>query len=163
MVRSMCCRLQLDLRELLKRGNGLFGSAEQTGSVGVVTVNCARLGYLHAGDEPALLAALDRLSEGQARLAAMAEAAPAAAPDAALPRVLNRLADGQSRLVELAEARVVTPDDPEVRMRLRSIDELLGRLVEESASGRDGLISELREDMAALTRAIRNLERGDGA
>jgi anaerobic ribonucleoside-triphosphate reductase len=45
MVRSMCCRLQLDLRELLKRGNGLFGSAEQTGSVGVVTINCARLGY----------------------------------------------------------------------------------------------------------------------
>lgn len=63
MVRSMCCRLQLDLRELLKRGNGLFGSAEQTGSVGVVTVNCARLGYMHAGDEPALLAALDRLLE----------------------------------------------------------------------------------------------------
>ncbi|MBK9348045.1 MAG: ribonucleoside triphosphate reductase [Burkholderiales bacterium] len=63
MVRSMCCRLQLDLRELLKRGNGLFGSAEQTGSLGVVTVNCARLGYVHRGDEPALLAALDRLLE----------------------------------------------------------------------------------------------------
>ena len=63
MVRSMCCRLQLDLRELLKRGNGLFGSAEQTGSVGVVTVNCARLGHLHAGDEPALLARLDALLE----------------------------------------------------------------------------------------------------
>ena len=63
MVRSMCCRLQLDLRELLKRGNGLFGSAEQTGSLGVVTVNCARLGYLHAGDEAALFAALDRLLE----------------------------------------------------------------------------------------------------
>jgi anaerobic ribonucleoside-triphosphate reductase len=47
MVRSMCCRLQLDLRELLKRGNGLFGSAEQTGSIGVVTINCARLGYLY--------------------------------------------------------------------------------------------------------------------
>lgn len=61
MVRSMCCRLQLDLRELLKRGNGLFGSAEQTGSIGVVTINCARLGYLHKGDEPALLAALDTL------------------------------------------------------------------------------------------------------
>ena len=60
-VRSMCCRLQLDLRELLKRGNGLFGSGEQTGSVGVVTINCARLGHLHAGDEPGLLAALDRL------------------------------------------------------------------------------------------------------
>jgi len=63
MVRSMCCRLQLDLRELLKRGNGLFGSAEQTGSLGVVTINCARLGYLYAGDETALLAALDRLLE----------------------------------------------------------------------------------------------------
>jgi len=63
MVRSMCCRLQLDLRELLKRGNGLFGSAEQTGSVGVVTVNCARLGYLHAGDEAALLGRLDTLLE----------------------------------------------------------------------------------------------------
>ncbi|NLR73661.1 ribonucleoside triphosphate reductase [Leeia sp. IMCC25680] len=61
MVRSMCCRLQLDLRELLKRGNGLFGSAEQTGSVGVVTVNCARLGYLFAGDEAGLLARLDQL------------------------------------------------------------------------------------------------------
>ena len=61
MVRSMCCRLQLDLRELLKRGNGLFGSAEQTGSIGVVTVNCARLGYLHQGDEPAMMAALERL------------------------------------------------------------------------------------------------------
>jgi ribonucleoside-triphosphate reductase len=63
MIRSMCCRLQLDLRELLKRGNGLFGSAEQTGSLGVVTVNCARLGYLHQGDEAGLLAALDRLLE----------------------------------------------------------------------------------------------------
>lgn len=61
MVRSMCCRLQLDLRELLKRGNGLFGSAEQTGSVGVVTVNCARLGYLHKGDEAGLFRRLDEL------------------------------------------------------------------------------------------------------
>jgi ribonucleoside-triphosphate reductase len=63
MVRSMCCRLQLDLTELLKRGNGLFGSAEQTGSVGVVTLNCARLGYLHHGDEVALFARLDELLE----------------------------------------------------------------------------------------------------
>ena len=63
MIRSMCCRLQLDLRELLKRGNGLFGSAEQTGCVGVVTVNTARLGYLHADDEAGLVAALDRLLE----------------------------------------------------------------------------------------------------
>ncbi|WP_255722548.1 ribonucleoside triphosphate reductase [Ectothiorhodospira lacustris] len=63
MVRSMCCRLQLDLRELLKRGNGLFGSAEQTGSLGVVTINCARLGFTHRGDEAGLLARLDRLLE----------------------------------------------------------------------------------------------------
>ncbi|SFY16286.1 ribonucleoside-triphosphate reductase class III catalytic subunit [Paracoccus pantotrophus] len=61
MVRSMCCRLQLDLTELLKRGNGLFGSAEQTGSLGVVTVNCARLGHLHKGDEAGLLRRLDEL------------------------------------------------------------------------------------------------------
>ncbi|HHU45048.1 MAG TPA: ribonucleoside triphosphate reductase [Actinomycetales bacterium] len=62
-IRSMCCRLQLDLRELLARGNGLFGSAELTGSIGVVTVNCARLGFLHADDMPGLLAELDELLE----------------------------------------------------------------------------------------------------
>ena len=61
MIRSMCCRLQLDLRELLKRGNGLFGSAEQTGSLGVVTINCARLGYLFAGNEIGLYERLDEL------------------------------------------------------------------------------------------------------
>lgn len=61
MIRSMCCRLQLDLRELLKRGNGLFGSAEQTGSLGVVTVNCARLGYLYKGNEEELYKRLDHL------------------------------------------------------------------------------------------------------
>lgn len=60
-IRSMCCRLQLDLRELLKRGNGLFGSAEQTGSIGVVTLNCARLGYAHAGDREGLFRRLDEL------------------------------------------------------------------------------------------------------
>ncbi|PRY73099.1 ribonucleoside triphosphate reductase [Halomonas ventosae] len=61
MVRSMCCRLQLDLTELLKRGNGLFGSAEQTGSLGVVTINCARLGYRFASDRAGLFAELDHL------------------------------------------------------------------------------------------------------
>ncbi len=61
MIRSMCCRLQLDLRELLKRGNGLFGSAEQTGSLGVVTINCARLGYVYKNDERELFNRLDRL------------------------------------------------------------------------------------------------------
>ncbi len=60
-VRSMCCRLQLDLRELLKRGNGLFGSAELTGSIGVVTINMARLGYRFKGDMGGLMEELDQL------------------------------------------------------------------------------------------------------
>lgn len=62
-VRSMCCRLQLDLRELLKRGNGLFGSAEMTGSIGVVTLNMARLGYRFKGDHTALVKEIDRLMD----------------------------------------------------------------------------------------------------
>lgn len=62
-IRSMCCRLQLDLRELLARGNGLFGSAEQTGSIGVVTFNCARLGYMFKGNEHALYTRVDELLE----------------------------------------------------------------------------------------------------
>lgn len=61
MIRSMCCRLQLRLDELLKRGNGLFGSAEMTGSLGVVTLNSARLGYLFSGDETGLYQRLDEL------------------------------------------------------------------------------------------------------
>jgi len=62
-VRSMCCRLQLDLRELLKRGGGLFGSAEMTGSIGVVTINMARLGFLYKGDKEGLFLRLDTLME----------------------------------------------------------------------------------------------------
>ncbi|MBR1648034.1 MAG: ribonucleoside triphosphate reductase [Alphaproteobacteria bacterium] len=60
-IRSMCCRLQLDLRELLAKGNGLFGSAEQTGSIGVVTFNCARLGYVYKDNETGLFARVDEL------------------------------------------------------------------------------------------------------
>lgn len=60
-VRSMCCRLRLDVRELLKRGGGLFGSAEKTGSIGVVTINLARLGYKHKGDREGLLRELKYL------------------------------------------------------------------------------------------------------
>lgn len=62
-VRSMCCRLQLDLRELLKRGGGLFGSAEMTGSIGVVTINLARLGYLYKNDENGLFKRLEELCD----------------------------------------------------------------------------------------------------
>jgi ribonucleoside-triphosphate reductase len=60
-VRSMCCRLQLDLRELLKRGGGLFGSAEMTGSIGVVTINMARLGFLYKQDKESLFNRVDEL------------------------------------------------------------------------------------------------------
>lgn len=49
-LRSMCCRLQLSKKALRKRGGGLFGSDAQTGSIGVVTINMARLGYLYKGD-----------------------------------------------------------------------------------------------------------------
>ncbi len=62
-VRSMCCRLQLDLRELLKRGGGLFGSAEMTGSIGVVTINMARLGYLYKGNKNLLYSKLGELMD----------------------------------------------------------------------------------------------------
>jgi len=62
-VRSMCCRLQLDLRELQKRGNGLFGSAEMTGSIGVVTLNMARLGYRFRDDRAGLVAEVERLMD----------------------------------------------------------------------------------------------------
>jgi ribonucleoside-triphosphate reductase len=59
-VRSMCCRLQLDKRELRKRGGGLFGSDELTGSVGVVTINMPRIGYL-AKDEADFFRRLEKL------------------------------------------------------------------------------------------------------
>jgi len=63
MVRSMCCRLQLDLGELLMRGNGLFGSAEMTGSIGVVTLNAARIGYLYRGDFEGVLKRIGALMD----------------------------------------------------------------------------------------------------
>ena len=61
-VRSMCCRLQLDKRELRKRGGGLFGSDEFTGSIGVVTLNLPQIGYLSKGEgEEGFFKRLDRL------------------------------------------------------------------------------------------------------
>ena len=59
-ARSMCCRLRLDKRELTKRGGGLFGANPQTGSIGVVTINMPRLGFL-AKDEADFLQRLDGL------------------------------------------------------------------------------------------------------
>lgn len=65
-VRSMCCRLRLDLRELRKKSGGFFGSGESTGSVGVVTINMPRLAYL-ASDEVDFYRRLDHLMDVAAR------------------------------------------------------------------------------------------------
>ncbi len=62
-VRSMCCRLQLDLKELKKRGGGLFGSAEMTGSIGVVTIPMSRIGYNFKGDKEGFLKQVEHLME----------------------------------------------------------------------------------------------------
>ena len=65
-VRSMCCRLRLDLRELRKKSGGFFGSGESTGSVGVVTLNMPRIAYL-AADEEDFMKRLDHLMDIAAR------------------------------------------------------------------------------------------------
>ncbi len=65
-VRSMCCRLRLDLRELRKKSGGFFGSGESTGSVGVVTINMPRLAYLST-DEQDFYNRLDRIMDISAR------------------------------------------------------------------------------------------------
>ena len=61
-ARSMCCRLRLDNRELRKRGGGLFGANPKTGSIGVVTINMPRLGYL-SKDEKDFFERLDNLMD----------------------------------------------------------------------------------------------------
>ena len=65
-VRSMCCRLRLDLRELRKKSGGFFGSGESTGSIGVVTINLPRIAYL-AKDEQDFYQRLDKLMDISAR------------------------------------------------------------------------------------------------
>ncbi len=65
-IRSMCCRLRLDLRELRKKSGGFFGSGESTGSVGVVTINMPRIAYL-ASDEADFYKRLDNLMDIAAR------------------------------------------------------------------------------------------------
>lgn len=80
-VRSMCCRLQLDKRELRKRGGGLFGSDEFTGSIGVVTINMPRLGYLSETKEE-FFNRLDYLMEHAAESLVIKR------------KVINRLLDG---------------------------------------------------------------------
>jgi ribonucleoside-triphosphate reductase len=80
-VRSMCCRLQLDKRELRKRGGGLFGSDELTGSIGVVTLNMPRIGYL-SDSKGEFYRRLDRLMDLASRSLSMKR------------KVCSRLLDG---------------------------------------------------------------------
>ncbi|HHU84196.1 MAG TPA: ribonucleoside triphosphate reductase [Clostridiales bacterium] len=65
-IRSMCCRLRLDLRELRKKSGGFFGSGESTGSIGVVTINMPRIAYL-SSDEKEFYRRLDRMMDISAR------------------------------------------------------------------------------------------------
>ena len=65
-VRSMCCRLRLDLRELRKKSGGFFGSGESTGSIGVVTINMPRIAYLSENEEE-FMKRLDKLMDISAR------------------------------------------------------------------------------------------------
>ena len=65
-VRSMCCRLRLDLRELRKKSGGYFGSGESTGSIGVVTINLPRIAYL-SKDEKEFFRRLDHMMDVSAR------------------------------------------------------------------------------------------------
>ena len=62
-VRSMCCRLRLDLKELIQKTGGLFGAGENTGSIGVFTVNLPMLGYKHKGDLEGFYKELDEILE----------------------------------------------------------------------------------------------------
>lgn len=118
-------------------------------------------------------AALTRLADGQDRLAAsLTHDAARAMPDVA--PLLARLIEGQDRLIKLTERAPVIAADPdrptseqeqsdviEARMHLRSIDYQLARMVEEMAAGRADMVGELRNEMAALSRAIRLLGQGD--
>ena len=65
-IRSMCCRLRLDLRELRKKSGGFFGSGESTGSIGVVTINMPRIAYL-SSDEKEFYRRIDRMMDISAR------------------------------------------------------------------------------------------------
>ena len=60
-IRSMCCRLSLNLKELRRKNGGLFGAGDSTGSIGVVTINMPRLGYKAQGDEELFFKLLDEV------------------------------------------------------------------------------------------------------
>lgn len=113
--------------------------------------------------------ALVRVAENQERILAQFSASgeAQAARTTMTSEMLHRLAQGQDRLIQLAENTPAqdggNQDLLEARMHLRSIDQHLSRLVEEMASGRADLLGELRDDMSALTIAIRRLGQLDEA
>jgi len=102
----------------------------------------------------ALAAAVDRLAAG-----AEADRNQSSRQGAALTEVMSRLAEGQERLIQALGA-VESGVDVESRMRLRSIDTQLLRILEELSAGRQEAVADLRSDMAGLTAAIRHLGRG---
>lgn len=102
----------------------------------------------------ALAAAVDRLAAG-----AEADRNQSSRQGAALTEVMGRLAEGQERLIQALGA-VESGVDVESRMRLRSIDTQLLRILEELSAGRQEAVADLRSDMAGLTAAIRHLGRG---
>ncbi|MCB2111181.1 MAG: biopolymer transporter ExbB [Defluviimonas sp.] len=126
-----------------------------------------------AGQVEALHAVLERTDESRQALNARVETLVAAVgtltetlaarPDGSA--ALDRIAAGQARLVEMAERNatdvLIDGGDPESRMRLRSIDVQMLRLLEEVAAGRAESMSELRGDLAALTRAVKALARAE--
>ncbi len=95
------------------------------------------------------------LSDSLATLAERQEAGPSAA-------LLRRIAEGQDRLVAALAGDGAEGGDAESRMRLRSIDVQLLRILEEMAAGRQEAMADLRTDLAALTHAVRQLARGGG-
>ena len=132
------------------------GRAETDGRLADLATAMGRLADRLAATDA--VDALDRVADGQERL--IDRLAATDAVDA-----LDRVADGQERLIErLAETRAEGGEgiDAESRMRLRSIDVQMLRLLEEIAAGRQEMMGELRADIGGLTRAIRLLQRPNG-
>lgn len=110
-------------------------------------------------DRVLLAQGLDALAEGFRRLA---ERDSGAAPLAQIAAVQTRIAEGQDRMIALIDRDAGLGADAEARMRLRSIDVQLLRILEEIAAGRQESIADLRADLGALTQAIRQLSRLSG-
>jgi hypothetical protein len=148
-------------------GEGEAGT-DQGALVGALEQMAERIEALAAyseQDRAQMEAALTALAAGMTRM--VEQGAAAAANAQAQAAALARLADGQDRLIAATEAgraaMAEAQDDAESRMRLRSIDLQLLRILEEIAAGRQESTADLRADLGALTAAIRQMSRGGGA